>query len=164
MLKATMLSLCLLAGSAFAQEDAATKTRGKALELIREVVPKEAYEAMIDQMYTQMGASMGQMGQKLSPADMKKLGDVVREVMTYDELVQWSADVYVKHFTLKELEDLAKFYRTPTGKKAARLLPKLGGEIGAIFGPLIMQRMPAAMKKHGLLPGGAAGGPTPGGH
>jgi hypothetical protein len=89
---------------------------------------------------------------------------VVREVMTYDELVQWSADVYVKHFTLKELEDLAKFYRTPTGKKAARLLPKLGGEIGAIFGPLIMQRMPAAMKKHGLLPGGAAGGPTPGGH
>ena len=44
------------------------------------------------------------------------------------------------------------FYKTPVGKKAAKLLPEISGEIGKKMGPIVMQRLPAAMKKVGLTP------------
>ena len=38
------------------------------LELMRTIVPKGAYDAMLDQMYQQMSATMQQMGGKSIPA------------------------------------------------------------------------------------------------
>jgi hypothetical protein len=64
--------------------------------------------------------------------------------------VNWSADVYTKHFTRKEIDDLAAFYKTPTGKKFAATLPTLSGEVGAKMAPIMMNRLPAALKKHGI--------------
>ena len=106
---------------------------------------------MLSQMYAQMSAGMEQAGGQPLPADKRKaLEAAVQEVLPYDDLVSWSADVYTKHFTRKEIDDLAAFYRTPTGAKVARLLPTITGEVGAKIGPLMMTRLPAALKKHGL--------------
>src|SRR4029079_5400736 len=107
--------------------------------------------AMLDQMYQQMSATMQQMGGKSIPASKQKaLKEAVQESLPYDDLVGWSADVYSKHFTRKEIDDLATFYKTPTGKKMAAMLPRLAGEVGAKMAPLLMTRLPAAMKKHGI--------------
>jgi uncharacterized protein len=130
---------------------AADDDRAATLKLIRTVVPEAAYESMLTQMYSQMSAAMTQQGgQGLAPDKRKALEAAVREVFPYDDLVSWSADVYTKHFTRKEIDDLAVFYQTPTGQKVARLLPTVSGEIGAKVGPLLMTRLPAALKKHGV--------------
>ena len=62
----------------------------------------------------------------------------------------WTGEIYAKHFTKKEIDDIAAFYATPTGKKVARMLPSLSGELGAKMGPPPMTRLPAALKKHGI--------------
>ncbi|HEY7372104.1 MAG TPA: DUF2059 domain-containing protein [Polyangia bacterium] len=132
-------------------EGAAKDDKAATLELMRTIVPRGAYDAMLDQMYTQMSATMQQMGGKSIPASKQKaLKEAVQESLPYDDLVSWSADVYSKHFNRKEIDDLATFYKTPTGKKMAAMLPTLSGEVGAKMAPLLMTRLPAAMKKHGL--------------
>jgi hypothetical protein len=125
--------------------------REATLDLIRTVVPRSAYEGMLTQMYSQMSAAIQQAGGKPLPTEKRKaLEAAVQEVFPYEELVSWSADVYTKHFTRKEIDDLAAFYRTPTGQKAARLLPTISGEVGAKMGPLMATRLPQALKKHGV--------------
>jgi hypothetical protein len=142
--------LFLGSGSAVAGDDGAAMTAS--LELVRSIVPPEAYDAMLDQMYQQMSASMQQAGGGAAiPADKQKaLRAAVKECLPYDDLLSWTAGVYTKHFSKKEIDDVAGFYRTTTGKKVARLMPTLTGEVGAKIGPLLMTRLPEALKKHGL--------------
>jgi hypothetical protein len=121
------------------------------VEMMRTVLPKPAYDAMLDQMYTQMSATMQQMGGGgLTDAKKKSLKEAVQESMPYEDLLSWTGEVYAKHFTRKEIDDLAAFYKTPTGKKLAASLPALTGEIGAKMTPVLMTRLPAALKKRGL--------------
>jgi hypothetical protein len=129
-------------------QNAAKDDRAATQELMRSVVPKAAYEAILEQTYTQMSAAMQQTGGKPIPASKQKaLREAVAECVPYEDLVNWSTDIYLKHFTRKEIDDLAVFYRTPIGKKVAATLPLLSGEIGAAMAPLMMSRMPAALKK-----------------
>ena len=148
-----LLGLSLIFGGAWASAaNDAKDDRAATLELIRTIVPRAAYEAMLEQMYSQMSAGMEQAGGEPMPKDkLKALQNAVKEVMPYDDLVTWSADVYTKHFSRKEIDDLAAFYKTPTGQKVARLLPTISGEVGAKVGPLMMTRLPEALKKHGVI-------------
>jgi len=150
-----MFGLSLVSVTSFAAwalaEGASKDDKAASLELMKSIVPRGAYDAMLEQMYAQMSATMQQIGGKPIPASKQKaLKEAVKECMPYDDLVNWSADVYAKHFTRKELDDLAAFYKTPTGKKLAATLPTLSGEVGAKMAPLMMTRLPAALKKHGI--------------
>jgi len=150
-----MFGLSLVSVTSFAAwalaEGASKDDKAASLELMKSIVPRGAYDAMLEQMYAQMSATMQQIGGKPIPASKQKaLKEAVQECMPYDDLVNWSADVYAKHFTRKELDDLAAFYKTPTGKKLAATLPTLSGEVGAKMAPLMMTRLPAALKKHGI--------------
>ena len=142
----------MTAVAAWAVAQNATKDdRAATQELMRQVVPRAAYEAILEQTYAQMSATMQQMGGTPIPASKQKaLREAVAECMSYEDVVSWSTDVYLKHFTRKEIDDLSAFSRTPTGKKAAATLPKLSGEIGAVMAPLMMNRMPAALKKRDI--------------
>ena len=153
--RATILASLLLASMAFGAwalaQSGAKDDKAAVVELMRTILPKPAYDAMLDQMYTQMSATMQQMGAAgLTEAKKKSLKEAVQECLPYDELLSWTGDVYTKHFTRKEIDDLAAFYKTPTGKKLAATLPTLSGEIGAKMAPLLMTRLPAALKKRGL--------------
>jgi hypothetical protein len=122
------------------------------MDLAKLVTPPETYQAMIEQMSKQMIASMRQSGAQL-PVDVdSKLGQAVMEALPYDELMTWTVEVYAPRFTTDEIRQLIAFYNTPTGKKAAKLLPEISGEVGKKMGPIITQRLPAAMKKVGLTP------------
>jgi len=146
----SLLSVTSFAAWALA-EGAAKDDRAATLDLMKTILPKSAYDSMLDQMYTQMSASMKQMGGPGIPANKQKgLKEAVQECMPYEDLLNWETDVYLKHFSRKELDDLAAFYKTPTGKKFAGMLPTLSGEVGAKMAPLLMTRLPAALKKHGI--------------
>ena len=146
-----LLSLALTS-TASAQAAKTEDPQAATRELMRAIVPPAAYDVMIEQLYQQMSASIRQAAGQEIPSDKQEaLRAAVKEVLPYKELVSWSAEVYTKHFTHKEIADMAAFYRTPTGKKVARLLPTLSGEVGAKIGPLMMTRMPEVLKKHGLM-------------
>lgn len=42
-----------------------------------------------------------------------------------DELVNLSVPIYQKHFTEEEVQEIIKFYKTPTGQKMLRELPQV---------------------------------------
>ncbi len=134
-------------GSAAAEAD-----RKVTMELVQMVTPQETYQAMIAQMSKQMLASMAQSGAKVPPDTDVKMGKAVVEALPYADLANWTVDVYAARFSTEEIRQLIAFYKTPTGKKAARLLPEISGEVGQKMGPILMQRLPVAMKKVGLTP------------
>ena len=146
----TLTSSMAVAAWALAQ-GAAKDDKGAVIELMHSIVPKAAYDAMLDQMYTQMSASMQQMGgEGFTVGKKNALKAAVQESLPYDDLISWTADVYTKHFNRKEIDDLAAFYKTPTGKKFASKLPALTGELGTKMTPILMTRLPAALKKRGI--------------
>jgi hypothetical protein len=140
-------SLLGSAGLAAAEAD-----RKVTMELVQMVTPQETYQAMITQMTKQMLASMQQSGANVPAGVEEKMGKAVVEALPYADLASWTVDVYAARFTTEEVRQLIGFYKTPVGKKAARLLPELSGEVGQKMGPILMQRLPAAMKKVGLTP------------
>ena len=148
LLIAVALALFLAPASAQAQGGSLKKAK----QLVAIVVPRDAYERTITQVMQQMIAAMRAQGQVIPADGEPKLKAAVLEVLPYDELIVWNAEVYAKHFSDKELDDLIRFYKTPTGKKAAKILPELMGEVGAKMGQIMPARLPAALKKHGLTP------------
>jgi hypothetical protein len=146
----TLISSMAVAAWALA-EGAPKDDRTATTELMRTIVPPAAYEATLEQMYAQMSAAMEKMGKGAMPASQQKaLRDAVKEILPYEDLIKWSTDVYLKHLTRKEIDDLAVFYRTPTGKKVAAKMPQIAGEVGAMMAPMLMTRTPAVLKKHGF--------------
>ncbi len=126
-------------------------------ELVRLVTPKPIYDDMMKQLTQNMLASMAAQGQA-APADLAaKFQKAMSEALPYDEMMGWSAEVYAKRFTVAELKDLVKFYKTPLGSKLAKSLPEIMGEVGRKTGEMLPSRMPAAMERAGL------GAPPPGG-
>lgn len=116
------------------------------------VTPRETYQAMLSQITHQMLGSMAQSGAK-PPADAEaKMTKAVLEAVPYDDLVSWTVEIYATRFSTEEIRQLIAFYKTPVGKKASKLLPEISGEVGKKMGPIMMQRLPAAMKKVGLVP------------
>lgn len=122
------------------------------MELVQLVTPQENYQSMISQMTKQMLASMQGAGGKIPPEAEGKMARAVTEALPYNDLAAWTVEIYSARFTTEEIKQLIAFYKTPVGKKAAKLLPEISGEVGKKLGPVLMQRLPAAMKKVGLAP------------
>lgn len=122
------------------------------LQLSRIVLSDELYAQTVQQMTQGMIQSARASGGELPPDVLPKLQAVVREALPHQELLQFNAQVYSKHFNDKELTDILAFYKTPTGSKMVRELPGITQEVAQRVGTLLPQRMPELMKKHGLGP------------
>jgi hypothetical protein len=153
----SLLSLLLVAPRPAHAEPASRKLL---LDLAKLVLPEENYTAMVGQMETQLVATLQGQGMKMPPDAAEKLKRAVIEVMPYSEMLDWYVEIYSPRFSNEEIQQLIAFYKSPTGKKLARLTPEIGGEVGRKVGSLVPQRLPAALKKHGLTPGGASGSPA----
>lgn len=138
-LVASFWSMCAV--PAFAGE-AETKV---AMEVTRLVLPAESYNQMVEQMVEGMFAAV-------SPEAEKKtqLLKMMKEILPYEQVVKLNAELYGKHFSIEELKDLLAFYKTPTGKKLAKVLPVISGEAARTTAQWLPERLPAAMKKYKL--------------
>jgi hypothetical protein len=142
------LGLCL-ASSAFAPATRAGEPeKALAMELTKTVLPQSAYDAMIGEMLKNMGAMLPEQDAQT----MQKMQAALREVLPYEEMTRWNAELYGARFTSAELTDLIKFYRTPLGIKLARVLPEISGQAAKKAAEVLPGRLPAALKKHGLAP------------
>ncbi len=144
-------------GEAARQNRADQQARRQAvLDLVQQTMPREMFDRMMTQMLDgatrQMEMQMQSQGTAL-PADFSaKMKRVVNSVMTYDEMLQWSAEIYGRRFTLDEINQLRNFYRTPLGQKITREMPDIMNDVMVKVTGKITTRMPEAMKREGLIP------------
>lgn len=148
-------------GEAARQNRADQQARQQAIiELVHETMPRDVFQSMMDQMHQTMAAQVEAQAQRegwaLPPDFSAKMKRITDAVLSYDEMVQWNADIYAKRFTLDEIRALRDFYRTPVGRKVTREMPAIMSDVMGKVGNTIATRMPAAMQKEGLLPPSAA--------
>ena len=148
-------------GQAAAQNRADQQARRQAvMALVQEITPREMFDRMMTQMLDgasrQMRAQMQNEGAALPPDFEVKMKRVVASVISYDEMMQWSADIYGKRFTLDEIKELRNFYHTPLGQKITRQMPEIMNDVMVKVTGMITTRMPEALKKEGLIPASAA--------
>jgi uncharacterized protein len=155
-----ILALALAAALA-APGSPSDQQKALAVELVHIIQTKEAYRDSMAMMSQQVSAALAAQaraqGSQLPPDFADRVLRATMEVAPYDEMVAWSADVYAQRFTVSELKDLVAFYRTPTGRKVARLLPEIMGEVGKKVGQLLPERMPEALRRQGLDTQGGRG-------
>ena len=150
------LPLLAVVVAAAASPSATPSAEQKALaaELVRLVQSKETYHDSLVLMTQQVSAALAAQaraqGTSLPPDFADRVMSAAMEVAPYDEVVSWAADVYARRFTAPELKDMLGFYRTPTGRKLAKLLPEIMGEVGKKVGGWMAERMPEALRRHGL--------------
>src|SRR5262249_17604890 len=142
-----------------ADSPALAEQRRLALQLVELVQPESSYRAgvqqMMDQMVPSLEAQAQASGKSLPPDYKQRMNAVLLEVVPYPEMKEWSADIYAQRFTAKELKELIAFYRTPVGRKLASKLPEIMGEAGKKVSVVLPQRLPGALKRHGLLGDGS---------
>ena len=141
--------LSVAAGTEWVESAHAATSDSVAMQLSRLVLTKDGYEQIIKQM---MQGMLQASGQAPDAKTQKELQAVMLEVLPYDEMLQFNAKVYGSRFKDSELQDIIAFYKTPTGTKLVKELPGISGDVGALVGKMIPQRLPALMKKHGLTP------------
>jgi len=132
-----------------------TEQRTLALQLVELVQPESSYRAglqqMMDQMLPSLEAQARASGKTLPPDTKQRMNAVLLEVVPYGEMKQWSADIYARRFSSAELKQLLQFYKTPVGRKLASKLPEIMGEAGKKVGEVLPARLPAALRRHGLI-------------
>jgi hypothetical protein len=97
--------------------------------------------------------------------DPRALEILKKEVMAliHEEMVEKESlqkliyPIYHKYLTLEEIRELVRFYKTPVGKKAISVMPKMAQEAmqagqawGQSLGPVIQQRVLARLEKEGI--------------
>jgi uncharacterized protein len=110
----------------------------EALKVATELVSVVSADTM-NQLHTQMFAAFWPaIEQKVRAAnvDAATIAELRQELdrMFYADVtdaMKETPSIYAKHFTVAELHDMIAFYRTPTGAKALREMPKIMGEFSA---------------------------------
>jgi hypothetical protein len=120
-----------------------------AMRLSRLTMSRDVYDDMMQKLVHVVSIAAEGNG-LLRPRDAKQLEPLMVEALPYEELLQLTAEVYAAHFSGKEMDDVLAFYKTPTGMKFAKEQLGMGKEVTMKTVPIMEQRMPALLKKHGL--------------
>ena len=141
----TFSLLIFLSVTSFSQED---KQYTETLNKMFEVSGTEgSYQAAIKQMFSMFK-------QQYSNVEVEIWTDLEKEFSkkSLNELTKMLVPVYSKYMTLEDLNELIKFYNTPTGKKYAKSTPLIMQEsmqIGQQWGMKIGQDFEKKMKDRG---------------
>lgn len=60
------------------------------------------------------------------------LVDLIKKKFTEDDLIEKIINIYDKHFTLEDVQDLNKFYASPIGVKLLSLAPQISCDMLAM--------------------------------
>ncbi len=108
-------------------------------------------EKMIDSMYSQMDNMFVDLAQQLGVNEserpifdrfMSKMAHVMKEEMTWAKMKEPIIDIYLKHYTEKEIKDLLAFYSTDSGKAMINKMPVVMQESMLITQSMMKDFMP----------------------
>lgn len=143
-----LLAACVCAGAvgapiASAKDD--HKTAAKELAAI--LVTPKVYQELLGQVMQGLAATGG-----IDETVGKKFAAALGEVFSIEELRELQGELYGSMFTTSELREMTAFYRTKVGKKLLDRMPLLGRQLTERMSPMLQARLPAALKRHGLIP------------
>jgi hypothetical protein len=103
-------------------------------DLSRALVPQKTWEGLLDRsaegLTSAVARSLTAKGEKV-PSDLQHtIRQELGKSMSYQDAVDAQAQALQKRFTPAELEQAAKFYESPLGKKMLDELPAAQGEVG----------------------------------
>lgn len=140
MILTTVLVAALAAAcSAPAPPDTPELRQEKALEVARLEIEKGGLDEALDSgadfaLAASLDALATQLGREPSEAEADRVRAILRsalaEILTAETWQQASAAVYARHLTPAELEDIAAFYRSPTGTTLLGLQSRLSADLG----------------------------------
>jgi uncharacterized protein len=143
-----------------AQAPGSPEAQAAAKELLAIMSPDmigQMTDALISQMWPQLERSLRA---KVSPAALTEVrAELERTLKSFvvDATANEAPLVYAKHFSAQELREMAAFYKTPTGAKTLRLLPKVTSEYLGVLMPRmeglnrdLQARIQAILAKHGV--------------
>lgn len=126
-----LLSGCLFAIHAFAGESPVANRMQAATQLLRVMDARQAeaveFGAMADAIIK---------GNPMLGPYRSVIIQWAEKYMSWQKMGPKLAALYSRAFTRAELEDLIRFYETPTGRKAVRVLPELAKE-GTLIGETV---------------------------
>ena len=107
------------------------------------------FKVMIPQMFAMMK-------QQLPNVPAEFWTETEKEMMKtlVDDLVGMLAPIYQKHLTLKDLQEIVKFYESPIGKKMAAAQPAIASDsmkVGQQWGMNIAMKVQEALKAKGYM-------------
>ena len=154
LLTLVLLGLCL--GMPARAQDADTL---KAAQHLAALVSKDTVQQLTSAIFNQMLSNFeAQMSAKVDAATTAELRSEMERLVTKfaTDAMKDTPTIYARHFTAAEMGHILAFYKTPTGAKALREMPKVAAESAALMGPRMgpfQQELGASidaiMKKHG---------------
>ncbi|MDH3975023.1 MAG: DUF2059 domain-containing protein [Deltaproteobacteria bacterium] len=91
-------------------------------------------DTMVDSMYSQMDQIMKGMSRQLGikPSEeemfnkfMSRYVSIMRQEMNWEKMKGPMIDVYMKHYSDKEIQDMITFYKSETGKSMIEKMPEV---------------------------------------
>jgi uncharacterized protein len=135
---ALVLLLCGAAIQAHAEDPPNSEALAAAKDLMAVISPD-----MMKQLASSMSASFWPVVEQRARAD--KIDDATIEELRAEferiqlafanEAMKEAPSIYARHFTVAELQELAAFYRTPTGTKALQQTPQVMAELTTFLIP-----------------------------
>jgi len=153
----TMMLACCLAALVRAQDPSA-ETLAAARELSA-IMTGDTIGQMTTAMSAQIWPTIAQqLSAKVDAATIAEIRAEFERSLTdfTGEVMKDAPETYARHFTAQELRDMVAFYKSPSGAKALREMPKVMTDVGARLAPRLQTlqtgfdaRMQAILQKHG---------------
>ena len=111
--------------------------------------------ALVAQMWPRIRA---QFEGKVDEATMSELRSVFEQslIELSGEMMQDTPKIYARYFSAQELRDMIAFYKTPTGVKALRMMPKVMTDVSSQMAPRmdafqrdLITKIEGVIRKHG---------------
>jgi len=96
----------------------------------------------------QKGAAIAKLDREL-PQAVAAIQGIFSDPATIDEMLRETEQLYARHFTAAELDQIATFYRTPVGAKMLASMPQVMAESMQLGQRIVMPRVMAQMEKLG---------------
>ncbi len=124
-----------------------------AMRLATTLNPQESYRERLSTLYASMTPMFAQAAEQgtLPPDFGERMARVMDEVMPYDTFIRIFAAQYAQRFTVEEINEILRFYASPTGAKMLNVSTDIGVEFMKRVSTEIMPKMHDAMRRQGLV-------------
>jgi hypothetical protein len=140
---ATILLLCAPARA----QDAATRETLLAAETFAAMISKDMIANTTREMTSLLWPAVErELAAKLDRAALAELRAEFEQSVTKfaEQTVKAAPALYARHFTARELHEMTVFYRSPTGRKALQVMPRLMAEYMA---SAVLPHLPALQRE-----------------
>jgi uncharacterized protein len=141
LLAVPMLAFTLLCATPAASQTASPEATAAARELLESLGMTDQYQTIVPSVLKQLLAAIAQS----RPDVERELNALMPLMLEFAEerravLIETTAAIYIRRFTVEEMRQLTAFYRQPVGQKLLENLPAINKEqfqVGQQFGHFV---------------------------